>query len=263
MATLQSGNSPGQRLERGDSVLAAAASVSIKPIQKRFGAFKKIHAAYGAADRKVKGANDAVTVQQQKVAEADVDQDAAVQDLAGGLAGDGLPRVNPFQAFGAPPPAALCKMGYGSEAEAVLALEKAVLKRKGLSAGSRTKAKKAGAAAKKVLAAIKPIANLEKARTNARSAREALEQGWETEFAALKRAARAAEDDGAKGLFAALFERAPKPASKKANGKKSSGKEANGKEANGKKAGGKEASGKETSGNETDGKGTNDELQPE
>src|SRR5262249_27689488 len=120
---------------------------------------------------------------------------------------DGLPRMNPFKPFGAPAPAALCKMGYGDEAEKLLELTKAVLKKKGLSSNSMAKARKAGAAAKKVLAEIKPIAKLAKTRASATSAREALEQAWETAFAALKRGARAAEDDGAKGLFAALFER--------------------------------------------------------
>ncbi len=38
--------------------------------------------------------------------------------------------------------------------------------------------------------------------------RDALAQAWETAFAGVKRAARAAEDDGAKGLYGVLFERA-------------------------------------------------------
>jgi hypothetical protein len=137
--------------------------------------------------------------------------------LAGALAGDGLPRANPFAPLGAPAPAALCRMGYAAEAEKVLDLQKAVLKRKDLSAATKAKAKKAGASAGKLIAAIKPLAALEKARANARSARDALDQAWETAFARLKRAARAADDDGADGLFAALFDRAPKaPAKKKA-----------------------------------------------
>jgi hypothetical protein len=91
------------------------------------------------------------------------------------------------------------------------------VQRKGLSSGTYAKAKAAGKAAGNVLVEMKPVAKLEKACADARSARDALTLSWETAFAALKRAARAAEDDGAKGLFGALFERAPKA---KKNGKK-------------------------------------------
>lgn len=38
--------------------------------------------------------------------------------------------------------------------------------------------------------------------------RDALAQAWETAFAGLKRAARSAEDDGAKRLYGVLFGRA-------------------------------------------------------
>ncbi|MFT3768586.1 MAG: hypothetical protein QM820_24330 [Minicystis sp.] len=214
MPTLQSGDSPGTRIAAGDVVLASAKSVSTKPIAARFAAFQKAHLAYRAADAKVKKATAALIKQQSKVGEADVDQDSAVMSVASALSGDGLPRLNPFKPFGAPPPTALCALGYDAEAKTALALVLAVQKRKGLSKGSIDAAKKLGAAAKKVQAALAPIPKLTKARTDAMSTREALAQGWETAFAGLKNAARAAEDDGVKGLYAALFERAPKPKSK-------------------------------------------------
>lgn len=221
MATVQSGNSPGGRIATGDAILAAAKVVNLKPIQKRYNDFKKVHLSYSAAVARVDKATAALTKQQEKVADTDVGQDDSVEDLAAGLVADGFPRVNPFKDFGAPPPAALCRMGYGDEAEKVLDLEKAVLKNKRVSAATQAKAKKAGAAARKVQAEIKPIARLEKARTDARSTRDALEQSWQTAFASLKLAARAAENDGAKGIFGALFERAPKPV--KSKGKKAEG----------------------------------------
>lgn len=220
MVTIQSGSSPGSRVEAGDSVLAAAKSVSIKPVQKRFAAFQKAHLAYRAADDKARKATESLRAQQARVGEIDVDQDADVMALAVVLPTDGLPRQNPFKPFGVPAPSIVCGMGYADEAEVVLKLEKAVLKRAGLSNASRAAAKKAGQTAKKVKAALAIIPKLEKARADAVSARDALAQGWETAFAALKRAARAAEDDGAKGVHAALFERAPKPKAKKKNAKK-------------------------------------------
>lgn len=223
MATIQSGGSPGSRIDAGDSVLAATKSLNTKPVTKRLTAFRQVHQAYIAADTRAQKATAALRKQQEKVAELDVDQDEAVNGLAGALPADGLPRANPFKVFGAPAPAALCGLGYGEEARQILALEKAVRKRAELSAASRAAAGKAGAAAKKVLSALDDIPRLEKARADAITARNALEQGWETAFAGFKRAALAAEDEGAQGLFTALFDRAPRP--KKAKGKKGKGEE--------------------------------------
>lgn len=214
MATLQSGNSPGTRIAAGDSVLEAAKSTETKPVAGRLAEFKKVHASYSDADAVVKKAGEALQKQQARVAEADVTQDGAVLALADTLPLDGLPRLNPFKPFGAPAPTLLQGMGYADEAKAVLALESAVLKRKNLSKGSTAAAKAAGKAALRVQAELKAIPKLEKARTDAMTRRDALAQAWETAFAGVKRAARAAEDDGAKGLYGVLFERA-KPAPKR------------------------------------------------
>jgi hypothetical protein len=221
MAILQSGDSPGTRIAAGDSVIDGAKGVNTAPIKKRLAAFKAIHGQYGRADRAVKKASQALQAQQAVVGAADVDQDSSVLELASALPADGLSRLNPFKDFGAPAPAMLCSMGYEAEAKEVLALETAVSKRKGLSTSSITLAKAAGKAARRVQAALAPIAKLEKARTVAMGRRDALAQAWETAFAGLKRGARAAEDEGSKGLFAALFERkATKAGSKRSKAKK-------------------------------------------
>jgi hypothetical protein len=222
METLQSGNSPGTRIAAGDSVFDAAESVDTKPIAARLAGFKKVHEAYKTADGGVKKSGEALQKQQARVGEADVTQDGAVLDLAVALPADGLPRVNPFKTFGAPSTTALQGLGYAEEAKQILLLESAVLKRKGLSKGSIDAAKAAGQAARAVQSELAEIPKLEKARTSAMTRRDALAQAWETAFAGLKRAARAAEDDGAKGLYGALFGRAkaaPK-AKKKAAGPK-------------------------------------------
>lgn len=215
METLQSGSSPGTRIEAGDSVIEAATAVDTTPVTGRFDGFKKVHVAYRAADAGVKKAGEALQTQQARVGEADVTLDEALDDLAVALPGDGLPRVNPFKPFGAPSLTVLQKLGYAEEAQEVLALEAAVLKRKNLSPGSIAAAKAAGKAALQVQAELKAIPKLTKARTDAMTRRDALEQAWETAFAGLKRAARAAEDDGAKGLYGALFGRAKAPKRKK------------------------------------------------
>jgi len=217
METLQSGSSPGTRIAAGDSIFHAAESVDTKPVATRLAGFKKVHGAYSAADAGVKKAGEALQKQQAKLAEADVSQDEAVSDLAVALPTDGLPRVNPFKPFGAPSPTALQKLGYADEAKQLLALEVAVLKRKGLSKGSIDAAKTAGKAALRVQAELSTVPKLEKARTAAMTKRDALAQAWETAFAGLKRAARSAEDDGATGLYGALFGRAKAaPKAKKA-----------------------------------------------
>jgi hypothetical protein len=208
METLQSGNSPGTRIAAGDSVFHAAESVDTRPVAGKLAGFKKVHGAYRAADAGVKKAGEALQKQQAKVGEADVLQDEALDGLAVALPGDGLPRVNPFKPFGAPSLTALQGLGYAEEAKRVIALEAAVVKRKGLSKGSIAAAKVAGKAALRVQAELDAVPDLEKARTAAMTRRDALAQAWETAFAALKRAVRAAEDDGAKGLHAALFGRA-------------------------------------------------------
>ena len=208
METLQSGSSPGTRIDAGNSVFDAAESVDTKPIAARLAGFKKVHGAYVTADAGVKKAGEALQKQQAKVGEADVLQDEALDALAVSLPVDGLPRVNPFKPFGAPSLTALQGLGYAEEATTVIALEAAVLKRKGLSKTSTDAAKTAGKAARQVQTELAAIPKLEKARSAAMTRRDALAQAWETAFAALKRAARAAEDDGAKGLHGALFGRA-------------------------------------------------------
>ena len=158
--------------------------------------------------------------QQEKVADADVDQDASVDTLASVLPADGLPRQNPFKPFGVPAPNKVKEVGYAKEAKILLGLEKAILKKKAtLSQQSLDAAKAAGNAARKVESALKPITKLEKTRADAMAKRDALEQAWETAFASLKRGAKVAEDDGHGGIHAALFERAA-PAKKKARARK-------------------------------------------
>ncbi|MDI1448754.1 hypothetical protein [Polyangium sp. 6x1] len=220
MPTIQSGGSPGTRIEAGDAVLSAAAAIDTAPIAARVAAFQKVHADYSATDAAARKASDALRAQQEKVAEADVDQDASVDALASALPADGLPRQNPFKPLGAPAPNKVKETGYAKEAKILLGLEKAILKKKAsYSQQSLDAAKAVGNAARKVEAALKPIAKLEKTRADAIAKRDALEQAWETAFASLKRGAKAAEDEGHRGLHAALFERAA-PAKKKTRAKK-------------------------------------------
>ncbi len=135
--------------------------------------------------------------------------------LASKLVGDGLPRKNPFAPLGFKPPAVVQRMGYAEEAKEVLKIATKARKVKGASKETLDAAKDAERSARAVTHALGPIPALKEAYKAALLKRDALAQPWETAFAALKRGARAAEDDGAKGLFAALFERPAKPRKRK------------------------------------------------
>ena len=206
MPTFPLPTSPGARVDAGDDVLAAAAALPTKPIAARLARFKAAHAAYSAAEGAATRAEAALGAQQEKVGDADVVQDEAVLALASALAGAGLARTNPFKPLGFAAPSTITVLGYAKEAKEVLRLAKVVRGKKAL-ATAHGKAAAAAKAATKVQRTLAPIKKLEKKAGTARARRDALAQPWATAFAALKRGARAAEDDGAVGLYAALFVR--------------------------------------------------------
>ncbi len=206
MATLQATNQPGSRVGAGDTVLERAKTVDTKPVEARLSAFRKAHAAYAKAEREVRAAEAAQFAQESKVAEADVAQDAAVDALASAMAGDGAPRVSPFKKlgkFGAP--SDIKVMAYEKEATLCAALAKAALAWKPGTAKTKAAAKKLAGAAAAVKAALKPTHGLRKQKLAAIARRDGFGQTWSVAFEKLKNAARTAEDDGARGLFEALF----------------------------------------------------------
>jgi hypothetical protein len=206
MPTLQGGDSPGKRLGSGDRLLEAAKAVDTRAVKERLGRFQRAHQAFRAEQARVEAADDRLRQQQAHVGDADAAQDEAVQTLASALAGDGLPRVNPFKPIGFQAPAVIVKLGYAEEAAVVTRLARAAEKRKGASKATVAAARAAARAAAEVQRTLKDIRPLTEARRAAIARRDASGQEWETAFAALKRGARAAVDDGATGLFAALFE---------------------------------------------------------
>lgn len=199
------GRSHQGRIEAGDSLLAAATTRDTARVKARLSAFAAAHRALTNAQRALDDAEAALGARRVAVAERDVDQDQLVDRVAAALVGDGLPRRNPFAPVSPLTATKLKDLGYGAEAAALLALVDRARKRKDLSPKTLTAlgaAEKAATAVRSVLTAVAPAqAKVDRARTR----RDALVQPWETAFAALKRGARAAEDDGATGLFAALF----------------------------------------------------------
>jgi hypothetical protein len=216
MATLQSGNSPGQRVKAGDWLIDSAEGVGVKPVAKRFGLFERIHIDYRKANDKSTKAVTALATAERKVGELDFTQDERLEAFAVARIAAGAPRQNPISEYKVGSVSVV--KGMGHEKEAKVLLKMAAKAKNHPDAGVKKAAAAMEKAANAVLAAAKSIPGLIQARDAAMRARDAKGPGWEKAFAALKRAVRAAEDDGATGLFAALFE-VEKPKAKPAKEK--------------------------------------------
>lgn len=204
MGVLVGGTHSG-RIVTGDAVLARATTADTKPVKARLATFARSHTALVRAQAAVDAAETKLAAAQSAVAEVDVTQDETVDALALALVTNGQPRLSPFRGLSSHAPAVLKKLGYADEAKALRALTKKVRARKGSDAPvlrACGAAEKAAKAVDDALAKLEPLAD---AVTAARARRDALALPWERDFGALKRAARAAVDDGATGLFDALF----------------------------------------------------------
>ena len=130
-----------------------------------------------------------------------------MEELARALVADGQPRTNPFAAFDAAAPSIIRQMNFGEEAKAIHALTAVVQGNQAVSKATRRAAQAAEEAANTMEAELVPMDKLQASLRTAREARETAGKTWDTALAALKRGARAAADDGAPGLYTALFGR--------------------------------------------------------
>ncbi|WP_157068984.1 hypothetical protein [Sandaracinus amylolyticus] len=194
-------------------LLDRAKATPTTPVKKRLDAFAKLQRELSKAHAGAQKAIASHTAQERKVGEADDAQDAGVEALASALVGAGAPRAKPFQGYSDLTPAALAKLPQEKQARAVIALAGKCAKHP--DARVKKAAAAARAAAEKVLAAIAPLTGLERAKASAIAARDAIGTRWEKAFSAVKRGAKSAEDDGAPGLHAALFEVEAPPRKKK------------------------------------------------
>jgi hypothetical protein len=199
------GGSPGLRVSTGDDLIEAAKTISTAPIKKRWANFVLAHKAFSAAEKDVLAATKSLHDAEHVMAEADADQDHAVEVLASALVASGLPRANPFKPLGFASPSAIEKLPTSDETKEVHRLARAVRARKGVSKDALTAAKDLDSKATLVEKATAALPALEKTEKAAFARRTALGRPWATAFAKLKRAAETADDD-APGLFAALFE---------------------------------------------------------
>ena len=204
------------RINAGDIVVAAAATRDTRAVKKQFAAFAAQHRNFCTAHKKIDDAESKLHAVRDRIASLDVLQDLAIDRLVVALIGDGLPRLNAFAPFRAPAPSALKQMGDIAEAKESLALVKNIKQRKGLSKATLAATAAVEKIAKEIQSVAAPIAKLEADVATALKFRKGYAQSWSNAFAALKHAALAAEDDGARGLYDTLFVRvASKPAKKK------------------------------------------------
>lgn len=196
---------PGMRLERGASVLVAAAAVDTRLVQGGVRRLEEAHRAYVDAQQRVDAAEADLDAARVRVRELRAVQADALEALACALVGDGHHRKNPFTAFGAPSPFTIGRLAVPNGVTAVARLVEAVQRRNDASPRSVHAARAALAAARAVEQALTSIAGLEDAARAARVTRDALGVSWDAALAALQSKARAAADDGAPDLYATLF----------------------------------------------------------
>jgi hypothetical protein len=214
MATIQANSNPASRLQAGERVLEAAKTTDTSKVKAKLAAFAKAHAAFAGAERAARAAEAKRNAAEDAVGEADAAQDAAALALAAKMIGDGAPKGNPFKPLGLPAPSVLVKLAVREEAKLAARLARQAGAWKGASAQTKSAATSLGKAVAKVEAALSRLPALARAQAAALSQRAALGLPWARAFAHLKNAARAAEDDGQAGLFAALFQIEAKPARK-------------------------------------------------
>jgi len=207
MATIDVGNSVSSQLNAGASILAAARTIDTRLVKARLAAFERAQRSYSAAHDKVGAAEAALNAATTQLGELNADQGEAVDALARALIAEGAPRTNPFHAFGPLPPGKLIAQRNGDGVKAVHQLVTAVQRAKGISKPTLQAAQAVERAARAVEQQLAQIEKLHDTAREARHTRDAMAQAWATELAAFKRGARAAGDEGAPHLYAALFDR--------------------------------------------------------
>ena len=205
MGTIQAKSNPSSRIAVGDRVIQGAKSVEVRSFQTKLSRFAKAHAAYAAAQRVVEAAEAKLVAAEELVGQTDDVQDELVKLLAAKMIGDGAPKANPLSLFKLPPPSTLVDVRVEIEVKQTKKLAKQAASWKSASGATKAVAAKLGKAAASVESALKKVMPLRKAHVGAIAKRDALGVEWVTAFTHLKNAARVAEDDGARGVFAALF----------------------------------------------------------
>jgi hypothetical protein len=205
MTAQHSGKGVRERLEIGAVILAHAQVVDTNAVKRRLLAFTSAHRSYADAQEKVAAAEAELRMVKAAVARRSDEIDAAVDALALALANDGHPRTKPFAALGLAAPSEVKDVPIADKVEAMHALAAAA---QGSRAAGRKTCEAARAVddgAKKLQTALAAVAPAQSALDERRRQRDALGLPWDRALAVLRRDVRSAEDEGATGLYAALF----------------------------------------------------------
>ena len=199
------GRGPGERLQFGGAILANARVIDTAPVRRRLLAFTVAHRAYAAVQSKVRAGETELRGLSAKVARREQEVDAAVEALALALAIDGHPRTKPFAVLGSATPSRVKEAAPEDKPKAVHQLAEAALSSRAAGRTTCEAARAADQAANKLQAALVALGPLEATLRELRRQRDTLGQPWDRALGILRRAARAAEDDGAAGLYMGLF----------------------------------------------------------
>ena len=214
MATKRKAVEVVRRVREGNSVLAAAKSIDTKSIRERLAVFEKRHKDFSEAEGIVKEAENELASQTATVKKRVETLKEQVDDLAAALTLDGEPRVRPFAAFGEKSVSAVQLLPHSEISARTERLAKAAMARKGASKTTMDVAMKLVELCATIDAEVQVHKTLESKRHHAVKDRDALVAAWEKAWKSLKRGALDAEDEGAVGLYDALFARRRKPTAK-------------------------------------------------
>jgi len=205
MKALRTGLYPAGRLQNGAKILAAGQTVDVSVVQKRFDIFATAQMSYTGEHGTVQAAEGLLHDRQTILDQQNLKQDEAVERVAKRLVADGHPRVNPFAAYGVEAPSTMVKLSYGDKAKASHRLVGRMQADSTLSQATHRAMQAGEAAARQMEVDLMPFDKLQAGVRTAREAREAAGTVWDNALRALKRAVRAAADEGAPGLYSALF----------------------------------------------------------
>lgn len=212
--TSRSTQSRSKRLKIGAAVLAGAEAVDTTLVAARLGAFTDQHRGYLETERTVDAAEARLETERLKLAQLGAAHDEAVEKLACSLANDGQPRTNPFEDFGVESPSHIKRMPPAEAARAVRTLLATLGRTPNLSAATREAGERVDQMTQLVEAALPPYQTALDELRAARRISDVVGRKYDDTVSALRRAARAAADDGADDLYPALFPNQPRAAKK-------------------------------------------------
>lgn len=206
------GTSISGRIETGDTIARRADEIDAGAVKKKLSAFIASHARYQKSVDAHASAGDALAKAQAVAAEIDAELDPLILELANHLPSAGLPRANPFKAWGLAAPSKVVEQPWKDEAASATKIATKAAALKSGSSQIKTLAKQIGALATRLAAATAkngPIDKATAAEQSAATGRNVVGVEWERSLAKLKNAVRTAEDDGATGLYEKLLGNPP------------------------------------------------------